>query len=486
MPLPTLSVSLLGNVFINSRPLSDWAREAGSPHQVTPTTFMRNPGLGVRSFEEGLRLTGFIEGSVQRRGEGEEVNILARQVPLSLAPEGTFGRSFHTELSDASCLVLVSPQDYSSVILPGNWSPEAREAIGRMLQMTELYRPEALAAFTDLDNTLWAGDVAEVILDAAVIDFEGEGPIISWETAPVLPYFPRTDEDKTPLDYYNRLYRWNLAASYNYGAMMYTGLTLSEAHQAFLRAEKKGLLPKPYPELRTLINHLQEQGITVGFVSASPLFQIIPMLEKAGFHAPLTQIEGIDVYVTDPDDPEREVLLSKFILTRGIQSWDELLDGYGDRLRLTGHVNEVATVREGKSTAARAIVARHVKGWNDRHASSARPLMEADMRGVGVFGDNWGPFRDYPGEDPHQVGGDQGIIRAIPLVGGAVVFNLLRAVDRGDQIDYRAKEANYRNFLALRDQSRHLARGLSFVSQIGIAAGPSAGTFDSHNVSEII
>src|SRR3989338_7407219 len=268
----------LPTIFINERPAVEVARQGSSP------------ALGPRDLQDLFKIG---------RGDANRVmEYLAKQLEWRLRPNQVIsirfdhlpvvqaigcqnGKEFAPLHPQRSCLVVDASRDYARAFPLENWNPQVHDRITRWLKQLELYRPETLAVFTDLDHTVWAGDVADAVFEAAVKEYEGRPPVVSWKNAPVLPDFPKK-AGQTPFDYYHDLYGQNPLVAYNYAAQAFAGLTLREAHEAFLRAKQLGLLPRPYPELKKLFGFLWGRGMTVGYVSASPIFLILPMLEEAG------------------------------------------------------------------------------------------------------------------------------------------------------------------------------------------------------------
>lgn len=275
-----------------------------------------------------------------------------------------------------------------------------------------------------------------------------------------------------PFDYYNALYDVDPVISYNYIPQAFAGHTLNEIQTMYNTAKKAADFPKPYKEIVDLTKVLSEHGITVAFVSASPIFLVAPMLQDHKLDVPLSQMEGIDVYVQDPQSNQAHpVLLSNLFQTQGITTWKEFLRSYGHYMVLP-RASEIMNAREGKALGVMSVAARHVAQWNANHASA---ITMSDMRLALVAGDNYAPFSDITYADPEQSGNDQGMVRSLPFLSQAVVLNLYKTINTPQGIDFNKKLKNHLAYWALATQLKQYEPHLQFLEQTAIYEGKQLG-----------
>lgn len=357
------------------------------------------------------------------------------------------------------------------------WNPDTYKTIAQWLDSLKEKRAETLLVLFDCDNTSWAGDIADSVTKASV-----RNGIVTWKNAPMLADYPfdktRADgTESTPFDYYEHLYDISPPLSYNYAAQMFAGLSLAEIDRAFRLAAREPDFPVPYAEIKELVKDLSTQGIDVGFSSASPIFLVAPMVERAGFNAPLRSIEGVDVYVRDQKATGEPVLLSNLIHSEGLTSWSEVLKRHG-RMIVTSRTSEIMNARKGKAVSGFAIAARHVISWNASHRSAQ--INMNDMRLAGAFGDNFSPFADLQGSESHEAGNDQGLLRALPFIeSGGLVLNVYKASEKDGSLDLEKKKPSNDRFLALVKQIAPLYSSNVFINQIGIYEGTLRGHFST-------
>lgn len=466
-----ISVEQLKNAFVNDLPAAEIAKVAkeGDPALLEAADLHQVFALSERDARlVARRLAAAVE---RRRGE-RRLSITFAEIPMQLAVDCADGRVLTNLQSWESCLVVRDTSDAAARIPRGRWGGENYRAIVTWLEELALYRPEVLAVFLDCDNTAWAGDVADVAMKVGV-----ESKLITWERAPILPGFPfergAGEEAKTPLDYYEHLYAIDPIVSYNYAAQAFAGLSLAEADQIFRRAQRDPTFPIGYAELSALANELAARGVTVGFVSASPLFLVAPMLERAGYRAPLWAVEGIDSYVADPRDPNGVVRLGNLVHTSGLASWREVLKRFG-HLQITGRVSEVAMARSGKTAGAAAIAARRIQQLGEVR-TTARPVTLDHLRSAAVFGDNFGPFSDLVGAEPIERGNDQGMLRALPFLPDAIVVDIYRAVVKEGKLDLAKKRSKYENFRRMMQQIEPLYPINRYLVQVAVSDGEGRG-----------
>ncbi len=360
------------------------------------------------------------------------------------------------------------PRNADALPARGAWNDAAYKELSDWLSRLARHEPETLLLLIDCDNTAWAGDIADVVFDEGV-----KKGAITWKTAPLLEGFPFVREGKTPFDYYEHLYGIDPIVAYTYASLAFSGLTLKEVDRLFRQSSKREDFPQVYAEIRALTQFLRTRGIVTGFVSASPFFLVAPMLEQVGYGAPLWAVEGIDAYVADPKHPDKPVLLSNLIQSNGIESWKEVLKRYGHAVIQPRPV-EIANAREGKATGGASIAARRVVRWN-ADTTKQQKLSIGAMRLAGVIGDNFGPFADLPRANPREVGNDQGMLRALPMIDGGLVIDIYRAVMTEGKIDLEKKRKHYENFKTLVAQFPSIGLKAKTTVQVGISKGPARG-----------
>lgn len=341
------------------------------------------------------------------------------------------------------------------------WNNYNYTKITKWLDGLKTRHVEQLIVLLDCDNTAWAGDIADSMFLAGV-----DHGLISWDNAPILSGYSFDQDKTTPFDYYEHLYRRDPVVAYNYVAKAFAGLSLRDAFKIFELAQRRTDFPTAYRDLKELLDRLSSRGITVGFVSASPIFMVAPMLQLSEYTAPLPNVEGIDVYVRKSGEADEEALLSNLIHSAGLTSWDEVLESFGDMI-ITSRVSEIVNSREGKAIGGISIASRHVAKWNKEHNADNK-LTFNQLKLAAVFGDNFGPFSDLVNSNPLERGNDQGLIRALPFIkkGGLVVD--IHCGNSKDKLN---------NFLALAQQSPILASDLDFLVQVGICKGEGRGNF---------
>ncbi|MBI2082018.1 MAG: haloacid dehalogenase-like hydrolase [Deltaproteobacteria bacterium] len=339
------------------------------------------------------------------RREGETFRhplfINFNHLPIRSASQCADGGTPRENGTEESCFVVKTTRDYSDYFPGNSWTSQNLEKIRAWLRSLELWTPASLITFTDCDDTLWAQGVNYAVLRTAV-----DMKLVPKERAEELnARYNRGDHDQ----------------AYAYMTEeVYAGLTLNQVYAAFQKAKTSPFFPKVYDEMRQLVNHLWGQGITVGYVSAAPFFISAPMLEESGFNAPLWAIEGNDVFVVPPDNPSATpVKLSNLVQSGGFKNWAEVLGKLGGYKIVSREMDQIVS-RKGKGTAARSILERHVIDWNNHRKTN----VSSQVRVAGVFGDNFAPFSDLQWSKPIENGNDQGMIRAAPLMPGALLLNI--------------------------------------------------------------
>lgn len=348
------------------------------------------------------------------------------------------------------------------------WNDRAYEAVTKWLARLDREDPSKLMVFVDCDNTVWAGDIEEAMLRTALKHgYTTEEKLwgLYGDTVPLR-------EGESIQERAERLYRTDFLISYDRASMALAGLTLNQLQEIFELAKKEGRLPRAYSEVKTVLTRLMDRGITVGFISASIFFNVPPMLEEIGYDVPMWQMEGLDIFVEDPGNKKRGVLLSNLVQSKGIRTWKGLLRRYG-RLKILARLSGVANTREGKSAGSLSVAARYVHYHNRKRRSS--PINMSDLRLAGVFGDNFAPHSDLPGANPRLAGNDQGMVRSLPFIDDALVLNIYRATKKAGKVDLKVKGERNRNFLNLVKQLRSQRTNAVFANQVGIYKGKDRG-----------
>lgn len=358
-------------------------------------------------------------------------------LPIQTASRCADGKRPREAGEEKSCLVVKETGNYHDFFSNASWNPKNSETIGKWLRSIELRNPASLIVFADCDGTLWAQGSFDIVLRTAV-----ETGLIPQEKVDELnDRFDRGESDQA-FAYMNE--------------DLFAGLTLNQLDQVFRRAKRAPDFSKVYGEMRRLVNILWEKGITVGYVTASPFFIAVPMLEEFGFTAPLWAIEGNDVFVVPPNDPAaKPVKLSNLVQSEGFTNWSETLEKIGGYQIVSREMDQIVS-REGKGAAARSILERHALVWN-RHQKVA---LSSQVRIAGVFGDNFAPFSDLEHSDPRESGNDQGMVRATPLMHHALILN----------IEETPGHQKVLNFWRFRDQLSQTSPRITFLSQKALRA----------------
>lgn len=421
----------------------------------------------------------------------EVMNILQAQIqsgtPLNLVSVffGVMPAKYAAQCAEAlpgdQCLITPVAFNCVDALPPKNWNLETYHQICRSLGRLKAYKPQYLVALFDGDNTLWYQDVSNSGVKKGVA-----AKRINWgpTKAELLSIYPPPDQrepyktTKTPYDYYVELYKkvgplWN----YNYAALAFRGLPLKEAFVNFQEAIVESYAPQPFPEMTDLLRYLHEQGVVTGVVSASPVFGVIPMVERLGVGIPLERIEGLDVFIQNPNDSNAlPVRLSRLInqgkLEVGVgqvtpfKSYQEFLDTYGDWIIVD--VDQVIVARGGKGVAGRSIARRHVAEKNLKAQKPDEKISLEDMRLVLIGGDNFAPVTDIARSEGNRIkaaledGNDQGMSEALGFlppstnVPGGADFLFIRRYELDEKSQVWPKKGALKNFQEYIDQQKLL------------------------------
>jgi phosphoglycolate phosphatase-like HAD superfamily hydrolase len=379
------------------------------------------------------------------------------------------------------CLIAPVAFNCSDALPPKNWNLEAYHMVCRSLGRLKVYKPELLVALFDGDNTLWYQDVSNAGVKKGVA-----AKRLNWgpTKAELLNIYPPPEQrdgykaSKTPYDYYQDLYKkvgplWN----YNYAALAFRGLPLKETFVNFQEMVVEPYGPQPFSEMADLLRYLQQQGIVTGVVSASPVFGVIPMVERLGAEIPLERIEGLDVFVKNPNDPNAlPVRLSRLInqgkLEVGInqitpfKNYQEILESYGDWIIVD--VDQVINARGGKGVQGRSIVRRYVADKN-RKAQKPEEIIDLEqMKLVLIAGDNFAPATDIPRTEGDRIkaaleeGNDQGMSESLGFfpasktVPGGTDFLFIRRYEMDEKNQVWPRHGMLKNFQEYIDQQKLL------------------------------
>jgi phosphoglycolate phosphatase-like HAD superfamily hydrolase len=375
------------------------------------------------------------------------------------------------------CLITPVAFNCTDALPPKNWNIDTYHEICRSLGRLKAYKPEFLVALFDGDNTLWYQDVSDSNVKKGV-----SAKRVNWgpTKAELLSIYPPPEQrdtyktTKTPYDYYRDLYKtvgplWN----YNYAALAFRGLPLKETFVNFQEAIVEPYAPQPFPEMIDLLRYLNDQGIITGVVSASPLFGVIPMVERLGVGIPLNRIEGLDVYLRNPNDPNgTPVRLSRLIdqgkLEAGLnqvtpfKTYQEVLDAYGDWTIVD--VDQVIAARGGKGVAGRSIVRRYVA---EKNRQTQKPVDMTDIEEMHlalIAGDNFAPVTDIAKIDGDRIkaaveeGNDQGMAEALDFlpsygnIPGGTDILFIRRYEMDDKNQVWPKRGSLKKFQEFIDQ----------------------------------
>jgi phosphoserine phosphatase len=347
-----------------------------------------------------------------------------------------------------------------------SWNDEAYLGLNAWLDTVSSMDTRKLLVAFDCDNTAWAGDIADAVFEYAV-----KSGKIDWTTTAPLQYFPKKDGED-PFEYYQRLYEFDPLISYNYAAQAFSDHTLNEIYAIFKASTSNKNFPKAYGEFVELAKLLRENGVAVGFISASPIFLVLPMLDRAGFGATPAYAEGMDIMV---EHNGKRFYLSDLIHSDSkLKNFKDVLKKYGDYriFGMPGIAGPEINAQRGKSIALNSIARRHVWIMN---AKGDKTISLGDMRIAGVFGDNFAPFSDMPAADPKRAGNDQGMALGIPLMDGALIANVYKVEKRGGGIDFDSKKGPHDRFVKFYEQLRTLFPKITRIEQAGMYKGASRG-----------
>lgn len=462
-----LPASQLKGISLNGRDLGEVAILAPESANLDRDDLTQAFGIRDEKYLEGVMK--ILQGQIQSGSPLNLISVIFGAMPAEYAAQCA------EPLPNGQCLIVPYAFNCADALPPKNWNLETYHQICRSLGRLKAYKPELSVALFDGDNTLWYQDVSNAGVKKGVA-----AKRIVWDKAKaeLLSIYPPPEQrefykqQKTPYDYYEELYKkvgalWN----YNYAALAFRGLPLKEAFINFQEMVLEPYGPQPFPEMVDLLRYLQEQGIVTGVVSASPIFSVYPMVERLGAGIPLERIEGLDVFVVNPNVPGMlPVRLSRLVnqgkLFEGtgevvpFKSYQEFLETYGDWIIVD--VGQIINARGGKGVQGRSIARRHVAEHNRLTQKAEDKISIDQMRLVMVGGDNFAPSTDIPRPEGERVkaalegGNDQGMSESLDFLeananvpGGTDILFIRRyELDEKNQVwPKRGKLKNFQEYI---------------------------------------
>jgi len=422
----SLPVSQLMGLNINGKKIQEIAAKSPDPQVLDAQDLgqffeIQNP----KYLEHALKI---IENQLQSGAPLKNISVFLGGLSKKYAAQCL------EDLDEERCLIEPVAFNCSEALPQKNWSEENYSKLCPRIGRLKAFKPNYLVALFDGDNTLWYQDLGDAGVKQGV-----DSKRIQWDDgkAELMQVFPIPAEragyktQKSPLDYYNELYEavgplWN----YAFGALAFRGLSLKAVHENFQEISGKPFAPTSFEEMSDLIKYLNDQGIVTGVVSASPVFAVIPMVESLQTGIPLDRIEGLDVFIKNPQEPTSlPVRLSRLInqgrldamgQAKKYDNYQEVLADYGDWIIVD--VDHVLNARGGKGVQSRSIARRFVADQN-RQAQNPNDRLEIDdLRLVLIGGDNFGRPTDIQAAQGDRIlnalelGNDQGIVEGLPFL----------------------------------------------------------------------
>ena len=385
------------------------------------------------------------------------------------------------ESSADRCLAAPIAFNCSEALTQKNWSQENYAKLCHILGKLKVYNTQYLAAFFDGDNTLWHEDISDAVLRRGV-----ESQQIRWapDKAELMNIYPAPDQrqlytsQNSPYQYYKHLYEmagplWN----YNFAALAFRGLSLNEAYQIFQDTMTQPYAPIAFDEMVDLLRYLQQQGLVTGVVSASPIFNVIPMVEKLQAGIPLDRIAGLDVMLKNPAEAGSKPISLSRLIAQGrpnpiagqpdkFKSYAEFLGMYGNWI--IADIGPIINARAGKAVQSRAMIRRHVAEVNRQPANLVSKLDVDLMRAFLIAGDNFAPMTDIPNPEGErtqaalEAGNDQGMSEGLNLLEnsqdalGGTNFIFLQSFNQDAEGKLNAKGERLQQFENYRKQQELL------------------------------
>lgn len=419
-----LPVSQLAGLQINDREVESIAGLSDDLNSLSGADLGQAFDIQDSDYQE--QVLELIQSQLQSGSPLKDVLIYLGRLPKKYAAQCVPSETANA--TDETCLIQPLAFYCGEALKPQNWTAENYQALCHSLGRLKAYKADYLVTLFDGDNTLWYQDVSNAGVKRGVA-----AKRVQWGLgkAELLPVYPEVEvreaylKEKTPYDYYKELYKkvgplWN----YNYAALAFRGLSLQETFTNFEEFIQEPYGPIAFPEMQALLSYLNKEGIVTGVVSASPLFGVIPMVESMNTGIPLSRIEGLDVFLKDPEVPEslpvrlsRLINQGKYNETSGqveeFKNYAEVLAQYGTWMIVD--VDHVINARGGKGVQSRSIIRRHVAAINQEALNAKTQIDLEDMRLVLIGGDNFAPATDVlnPKGERSQAalesGNDQGL-----------------------------------------------------------------------------
>ncbi len=420
-----IPVSQLSGLKINGKTVDEIAQKAPDPMALDAEDLAQY--FQIQKYQYLGNVLQVVQSQLQSGNPLKDISIYFGALPKKYAAKCM------EDLDAEQCLIEPMAFNCAEAFPQNNWSDENYSKICQSLGRLRAYDPNFQAAFFDGDNTIWYQDVSNAGVRRGV-----ESQRIRWgdRFAELLGVYPEPEKrveyktQKTPYDYYVELYKavgplWN----YNYAALAFRGLSLNDAYRNFQEFRGQPYGPVPFPEMRDLIKYLHKEGIVTGVISASPIFGVIPMVESLQTELPLDRIEGLDVFIRDPQNPNSPPVRLGRLINQGrmdpatgqvekFKNYQEVLAIHGNWIIVD--VDHVINARGGKGVQSRSIARRHVADWN--RANPNHPIDIDDMRIAIIGGDNFAPATDIQSPQGDRTiqalegGNDQGMSESLSFL----------------------------------------------------------------------
>lgn len=470
-PKTSLPVGQLMGLRINGQDVAEIAAMAPDPQALEGADLAK--AFDIKNEEYLETALKNIQSQLQTGAPLKNISVFMGAMPEKYAAQC---------LEDAEGnLCLIEPVVFNCVenLEQKNWSDENYAKLCESLGRLKAYKPELLVAVFDGDNTMWYQDVSNAGVKKGV-----DSKRIVWDAAKaeLLSIYPLPAEragyvkQKTPYDYYKELYSkvgplWN----YNYAALAFKGLPLKDSFTNFQELVAEPYRPMPFPEMIDLLKYLNGQGIVAGVVSASPSFEVYPMVESLNSGIGLDRMEGLDVFIKNPAEPDSlPIRLSRLINqgqmdkdsgeVRPFATYQEVIDTYGDWIIVD--VDQVINARGGKGVQSRSIARRHVAERNRKAQTPADRISIDDMRLAIIGGDNFALPTDIqnPSGDRKKAalegGNDQGLAEGLAFldkagnVPGGTDILFIRRYEIDPEQKVLPKKGKLENFEAFVEQQK--------------------------------
>ena len=461
-PLP--SARLMG-LKVNGQSPDDIARQSGDPTLLEGSDLVKDFQL-----ENNLYTQQVLKAILSTMDSGKPLK--GQYLYFGVLPK-KYASHCQQDAGPDTCWIEPTVFECSGAIQQKNWTEENYSKICQSIGRLKILNPRTLIAAFDGDNTTWYQDVGEAILRRGV----ESGKIVWGEgRADFFPLYPSSDKRKelkaktTPWQYYQDLSdKLGATYAYQFNALAFRGLSLSEAFAIFNESLNQAYRPNANPEMVELLQYLHSQGVVTALVSASPNFTVYPLAENLQLGTTLETSAGLDVMLQDPSHPENKPLRLSRLVLQGKGNQGEKFHNYQDVLAQYGSwtivdVDPWLNAASGKGLQLRAITRRYVSDYNRDPANSKNLLDLDDMRLLLIGGDNFGPQNDMTllGSDrlsaAHESGNDQGLSEGAAFLekamGGTDLLYVQRFMLVGGKL--YAKAGVVDRFMAYLDQIKLL------------------------------